>query len=123
MKKFNYFLLTAVILLFTSNQALSITTNFNFDGVLNQEESLLASKTNGSILSTSIADLTSEFSELELTAENSTEFIASNLTLLYSICIALVLLNLIVQIKIIFQMVSLFFQFRKKDEFAEFNFQ
>lgn len=49
-------------------------------------------------------------------------FITRNLGTIYAICVILVLMNLIVQIKIIYQMIHLFFQFRKKDEFVTYSF-
>ncbi len=62
-----------------------------------------------------------KLNELQISTTQSADLITNNLTLLYSMCVALVLFNLIAQIKIIVQMIHLFFQFRKKDEFVSFN--
>jgi len=123
MKKFNYFLLIAIISLFTSNQTFALTTYSKFDVVIQDDILEINTVNYGINLTASIDGTTTKSNDLELTASKSTEFIANNLTLLYAICIALVLFNLLAQIKIIFQMVHLFFQFQKEDEFAKFNFQ
>lgn len=60
-------------------------------------------------------------SELTYTSVEPVNFITRNLTHIYTICVILVLINLIAQIKIIYQMANLFFQFRKKDELVNYS--
>ena len=121
MKKFNYFLLTAITIFLTTSHLNAFTTTTNFNNIQKSETLTPAFEdfSQSMILS---ANKDFGLEELQASTVKSTELITDNLTYLYSICVVLVLINLVVQIKIIYQMVHLFFQFQKKDEFAAFTF-
>ncbi len=123
MKKFNYFLLLAIISLISTNTVNAFTTNSNINSTIEQVSYLEPAFSNQSNLLIPTINEHVEVDELQVSVSSSAEFIQNNLTLLYSICIALVLFNLVAQVKIIIQMVNLFFQFQKKDEFINYNFQ
>ncbi|MDF1694665.1 MAG: hypothetical protein P1U56_02480 [Saprospiraceae bacterium] len=95
-----------------SNNTLEIEQNGNlqmaFPSVILTENALIP------ILTNSIGP---EVSETE-----ANNFIENNLAILYTICVILVLINLAVQIKIVYQMIHLFFQFRQKKEILSFKF-
>ena len=121
MKKFRYLILTAItILSITSNTHALTTTSLKSSTLVTEN---CADQTFDSpIFVAQQLSPTLTVSEIEQVTVQSADFITRNLSLLYSICIVLVLINLIVQIKIVIQMVQLFFQFRKKDEFSGFKF-
>jgi hypothetical protein len=116
MKKFNYFL-AIVFTIFFSSIELNAFTTFNVT-ILNLERVDVAIPflSNGTNTLYSLENANLQFDKLEITAANSTSLIQNNLNILYSICLALVLINLVAQIKIIVQMIDLFFLFRKKDK-------
>lgn len=122
MKKFNYFLLTAITLIFSTIQLNAFTTSSKFENTVKTVENLPPVLIDITQSISSTVSKKFEFNELEVSTLSSSEMIQDNLTALYSICIALVLINLVAQIKIIYQMVHLFFQIQKKDEFAAFTF-
>jgi hypothetical protein len=121
MRRFKYFLLTTIAILF-------ITTNINALTSTPRENLAIAKQMECIIpLPMEIAYLYSNANKAELhnlnaSLSQSPDTISKNLTLLYTICFALVLFNLAAQIKIIFQMIHLFFLFQKEDEYARFNF-
>ena len=118
MKKFSYFLLIAILSLFTTNNSFAITTPTNSFATLQQSECIQPIFTDhGEVLSV-VKISETKINSTEHSTSDSSDFISGNLTLLYSLCVALVLFNLLAQIKIIIQMVHLFFQFQKMDEFA-----
>ena len=123
MKKINCFLIFAFTFLLITNHTNATTTNSLSTNDIKSGAYLIPAFTNNALTANESNTIKEEISEFAVASSSSSEVITSNITRLYSICIALVLFNLIVQIKIIFQMVHLFFQFRKKDEFATFNFQ
>ena len=122
MKKFNYFLAIAVALLFSSFELNAFTTtnikNLNVEHI-DTPIAFLLNETNA-VYESDNANF--QFNELKLTAANSSNLIHNNLKILYSICLALVLFNLVAQVKIIVQMIQLFFLFRQKDDAVELNF-
>lgn len=122
MRKFSYFLLTALTSLITLSSLNAFTTKSFFLPSAEQVAIPFDQGSKADILAAS-SFASYDIVELQETAANSKEFISNNLTVLYSLCITLVLFNFVIQIKIIVQMVNLFFQFRQKDEFANFNFR
>jgi len=122
MKKFNYFLLTAITLFLSTTQLKAFTTSSNFNNTIQKIENLPPAFVDITQSFKSSVSKNFEINELQVSATNSSESITDKLTFLYSICVALVLFNLVAQVKIIYQMVHLFFQFQKKDEFAAFTF-
>lgn len=122
MKKFNYFLLIVFTLLFTTFESKAFTTTFK-----NQLSTQQTDYSNSELQKQISNHLpffnnTFELKELNFTSSESVSFLERNLTILYSICVALVLFNLVAQVKIIYQMIHLFFLFKKKDEFTAFEF-
>jgi len=122
MKKFNYFLLTLVIFIFTPIESSAFTTTLTNSTNIEQVNDLNPILTLEHLQFSPIPTILSENRELHFSSASSVSVMENNLTLLYSICIALVLFNLAAQIKIIYQMVNLFFLFQKKDEFSVHNF-
>ena len=114
MKKFCVFLLLSAIVLLPTTLTNSspidadfLTSNFeNTDGLyaISGEALIWFDAVSGE----------ASLSEIQVTT--------NNLTALYTICVLLVIINLAAQIKIVLQMIHLFFQFRKKDEFARLEF-
>lgn len=120
MKKFNYFLLIAITILLFTNQVHAFT-KASFSS--NHIEGIESLTPNDAVKVTFPLNHNLEIKESKICVTDSTATIDSNLKLLYSICFALAFFNLVVQIRIVFQMVDLFFQFKKKDEFSSFSFQ
>ena len=122
MKKFNYFLLIAVTFIFSSIELNAFTTT-NFKS-FNSERVDIAIPfiSNGNNVLSIIDNAHFQFEELQLTSVNSSNLISDNLNILYSICLALVLFNLVAQIRIIVQMIHLFSLFRQKEEVVGINF-
>ena len=122
MKKFNYFLIIAITLSFSSIELNAFTTS-NINSISSEYVDVaIQFLSNGTDLLYSLDNANFQYDELELTASNSTSLTQNNLNILYSICLALVLFNLAAQIKIIVQMIHLFSLFRKKDEVVGLNF-
>ena len=122
MKTLRYLVLTAITILSINSNIHALTTTTLKSSTLVTE--ICADQTFESSIFVDQQKLSNSFavSEIEQATVQSADFITRNLSLLYSICIVLVLINLIVQVKIVIQMVQLFFQFRKKDEFSGFKF-
>ena len=121
MKKLRYLILTAITILSINSNIHALTTNSLKTLPLETENCSEQITENQFVVAQSLNFTTVE-TEFEQATVQSADFITRNLSLLYSICIVLVLINLIVQIKIVIQMVQLFFQFKKQDEFSGFKF-
>ena len=115
--------MTFVTLLLSSFQlnAFTSSTLINSELIQQVDKTIPLFTENANILSALVIN-NSEYNTAQFITSTPTNTIANNLTLLYSICLALVLFNLVVQVKIIIQIINLFFQFRKKDEFAGISF-
>lgn len=120
MKKFNYFLLFAVTLFFTIlNLNAFATSQLQFVNAKHVEKTLPNKDCVNSYYA--FNDLNYNIHKLEASSSNSKNLMPDKLTILYSICLALVLFNLVAQIKIIIQMIQLFSLFKKKDEAMRIN--
>lgn len=121
MKKFNYFLSIAFTFLFLTIPISAFTTNNTSNLHVEHVDNVAPFFTNGITSLYAFEDGYAKFEELQVATASSSNFIQDNLSFLYAICIALVLVNLAAQIKIIVQMIHLFFQFRKTDETIGIN--
>ncbi len=122
MKKFYYFLLTLFFLLCTTFESKAFTVTIKNHLITQHSNDLNSEIQYNNLQNLSVFNNNFEFGELSFPSTDSVDFLGSNLTILSSLCIALVLFNLVAQVKIIYQMIHLFFLFRKKDEFASFEF-
>ena len=122
MKKFNYFLSIAFTILISTSQLSAFTTpTFTADNFINVVDAVPPMTKDISAFD-AFESVNVSFEELQVVSATSSNFIQDNLALLYALCFVLVLVNLAAQIKIIFQMVHLFFQCRKKDDTISLNF-
>lgn len=122
MKKFNYFLSIAfTILISTSTLSAFTTAPLTTDNFINVVD-VVPNMTKDISAIDAFESVNASFEELQVVSATSSNFIQDNLALLYALCFVLVLINLVAQVKIIFQMVHLFFQFRKKDDTISLNF-
>lgn len=122
MKKFNYFLVIAFFLIFSSTE-LRAFTNSNFISLNPVDVDFnIPFLTNDAETMYTLGEANFQYNELQLSTVESSSLIQNNLNLLYSLCVLLVVVNLAVQIKIVVQMVNLFFMFKKKDESIAINF-
>jgi len=122
MKKFNYFLLPLIILFCTTPESKAFTTTIKNHLIAPQAIEINPQIENNGFHHLITSNTNFALNESNFSSASSASSIGQKLTILYSICIALVLINLVVQIKIIFQMIHLFFLVRKKDDFATFEF-
>ena len=123
MKNFTICTLILFGLSFTTQDLSAFTTSSQFslkEGFIECELPVVVQSELNSICNFENAPL--PFKELKATTANSSTITQSKLNILYSLCFALVLFNLMAQIKIIFQMIHLFFLFRKKEESVRLNF-
>jgi hypothetical protein len=115
MKKFNYFLLIAWAIFF-STTTLNATTTITVNHSVTENVEIVFPFLPICISTYKIDSPILRWSKLQLEPANSSSPIQDKLNILYSICLALVLVNLVAQIKIIVQMIHLFFMFKKKDD-------
>lgn len=108
--------MSTVISLIALNQSFALTSFLNSDAAIQHIEFIQAMNLDHDDLHSSVLINNSQIKSASFSSSNSADYISGNWTLLYTLCIVLVLINLIVQIKIIFQMIRLFFQFQKMDE-------
>lgn len=117
MKKFSYFLVIAITFLFNTNELNAFTTTYldHYSAQKSDLQSTIFTHESESMSTSPI--ILPNSTEITTVEASSADVIQNNLTLLYYLCVALVLFNLVAQIKIIYQMIHLFFLFRGKDDF------
>ena len=117
MKNFVTLAITAMLMVLSIAETSALTSHNNRSALTSTTEHVTPELFQNFFFQT-----TTTHSEIAANIHESTPITQDNLNLLYFICIALVLVNLIAQVKIIYQMIHLFFQFKKQDDLGQLTY-